>query len=360
MYTNKTSRLSLPQWIGTDKPNWNIDLNEAFRIIDENAVQTAENISSAVGDISSVEASVESMQGEVTSVKNLVNSQGERLTTVEGEYASQQSNLTKVNKDVSDMQTKVSTMDTVVDSMQSSVNLLETNYGSMQTQVDGNTSDITILNNATTNINNTKIPDLQKQITKINGFMPFGLGKQIDACLEFPIRSNAPSSDNIKIELPIRQSDWDNVTYDSIRKNFVAVGSDLLKILRTSALENYANEISGLLFNHKFVSPSAASSSGNYIPYSGVLLTIIGVIIDLLKKGGTSTNTTLYTSSVYMTAPCSIDVFLSDLAISFTSSSVATITGKAYGKYQTDGLDAGGYIGFLYSTIYCNRDSWIN
>ena len=33
MFTNKTENLDLPQWVGTDKANWDVDLNYAFKQI---------------------------------------------------------------------------------------------------------------------------------------------------------------------------------------------------------------------------------------------------------------------------------------------------------------------------------------
>lgn len=146
-YTNKTKNLELPQWLGSDKPNWDIDLNEAFKKIDDNAGQTAENISGVAGDVGELEGTISALQGEVTSMSDNVDLLGTRVTSLESSQASQDSSISKLNTDVAGMSTTLSGIDSTVSGLSTQTALNTQNIANLSTS---KISKDDILNNLTT------------------------------------------------------------------------------------------------------------------------------------------------------------------------------------------------------------------
>lgn len=74
--TNKTPNLELPQFIGTDKPSWLVDFNDAMNIIDEkvhesntNANEALNNANNAMGEISGYTADIEQANNNANEAK---------------------------------------------------------------------------------------------------------------------------------------------------------------------------------------------------------------------------------------------------------------------------------------------------
>lgn len=142
-FTNQTQNLGLPQWLGSDKPNWDIDLNEAFRKIDNNAGELAEDISGVSGSVGEAESAIGSLQSEVTSVHDEVTQQGVRITTLEATDAGHSQSIAKLNSDVAGLLSSVENLQESVDA----------DLEEVQSQVGLNTENI---NTANTRINNLK------------------------------------------------------------------------------------------------------------------------------------------------------------------------------------------------------------
>lgn len=70
--TNHTANYNLPQFVGTDKPTWLGDVNQAMSIIDGQMKTNANNITSASGEVSELETRVETAEGTVSSLSTAV------------------------------------------------------------------------------------------------------------------------------------------------------------------------------------------------------------------------------------------------------------------------------------------------
>lgn len=149
-YTNQTSNLGLPQWLGSDKPNWDIDLNAAFKKIDDNAGEVADDISELEGKHDSVIETIAAMQSEITDVQDVNIVQGERLTDLETDNIANKASIQKLNSDVSGLTNDVQSItDTELPSITNDIDEVES-------QVELNTQNI------------TGLQDLTKYLPKIN------------------------------------------------------------------------------------------------------------------------------------------------------------------------------------------------
>ena len=137
-YTNHTTNLQLPQWLASDKPNWDIDLNNAFQRIDNFAGEKNTGDASLSNRINENQEAITSLQGEVTTLEGVVNTQGERITDLEEASTSHVSSITKLNNDVDALDSRTTSLETRVSSD-------ETDIDALQSQVGLNTGNITSL-----------------------------------------------------------------------------------------------------------------------------------------------------------------------------------------------------------------------
>lgn len=121
--TNKTANYELPQFVGTDKPSWLGDFNEAMSDIDagmhENASDIAEmatdvatasaTASQASSDVSTLTSTVNSLSGDVTSATSTANNAQSTATsalntanTANGKADTNASAITSLQSDVAD------------------------------------------------------------------------------------------------------------------------------------------------------------------------------------------------------------------------------------------------------------------
>lgn len=96
--TNKTTNYELPQFIGTDKPSWLGDFNEAMSTIDtgmhdnataidgvESASQTATSTANqALQGVSSLSDTVSSQGSAITTINSTLTSQGTAISSIDG------------------------------------------------------------------------------------------------------------------------------------------------------------------------------------------------------------------------------------------------------------------------------------
>lgn len=86
--TNKTANYNLPQFIGTDKPSWLGDVNQAMSIIDGQMKTNADNITSATGEVNELETRVGSAETSVSSLNTRVGTTETQISNLAGNVSS--------------------------------------------------------------------------------------------------------------------------------------------------------------------------------------------------------------------------------------------------------------------------------
>lgn len=81
--TNKTTNYELPQFIGTDKPTWLGDFNEAMADIDAGMHENASDISSMSSDVTNAVATASQASQDVTTLTGTVNTLSGTVTSVQ-------------------------------------------------------------------------------------------------------------------------------------------------------------------------------------------------------------------------------------------------------------------------------------
>lgn len=80
--TNKTTNYDLPQFVGTDKPTWLGDFNEAMSSIDAGMHENATNISTMASDVASASATASQASQDVAGLTSTVNTLSSNVTAV--------------------------------------------------------------------------------------------------------------------------------------------------------------------------------------------------------------------------------------------------------------------------------------
>lgn len=81
--TNKTTNYELPQFIGTDKPTWLGDFNEAMADIDAGMHENATDIASMKSDVTNAVATASQASQDVTTLTGTVNTLSGTVTSVQ-------------------------------------------------------------------------------------------------------------------------------------------------------------------------------------------------------------------------------------------------------------------------------------
>lgn len=81
-HTNSTANYNLPQFVGTDKPSWLGDINDAFAAIDTAIAAAASEASTADGKADALGTTVSGHTTQIGTLQNTVTSQGNTLNTV--------------------------------------------------------------------------------------------------------------------------------------------------------------------------------------------------------------------------------------------------------------------------------------
>lgn len=71
-YTDSTARLNLPQYIGTDSPDWLTDINQAFETLDEAYGATKESAVNAEESVSQMSQQVTQFSNDLTALTDTV------------------------------------------------------------------------------------------------------------------------------------------------------------------------------------------------------------------------------------------------------------------------------------------------
>ena len=80
--TNKTANYDLPQFVGTDKPTWLGDINQAMADIDAGMHENATNISSMASDVATASATASQASQDVSALTSTVNTLSSDVTAV--------------------------------------------------------------------------------------------------------------------------------------------------------------------------------------------------------------------------------------------------------------------------------------
>lgn len=92
--TNRTANYNLPQFIGTDKPTWLGDINQAMSAIDGQMKTNADAISTADGALTELTARVTNTESSVTSLNT-------RTGTLEGQTSNLSADVSALNTAIS-------------------------------------------------------------------------------------------------------------------------------------------------------------------------------------------------------------------------------------------------------------------
>lgn len=81
-HTNQTANYNLPQFVGTDKPSWLGDINDAFAAIDTAIAAAASEASTADGKADALTTTVSGHTTQIGVLNSTVTTQGNTLNTV--------------------------------------------------------------------------------------------------------------------------------------------------------------------------------------------------------------------------------------------------------------------------------------
>lgn len=81
--TNKTANYELPQFVGTDKPTWLGDFNEAMSDIDAGMHENASDIASMASDVATATATASQASSDVTTLTGTVNTLSSTVSSVQ-------------------------------------------------------------------------------------------------------------------------------------------------------------------------------------------------------------------------------------------------------------------------------------
>lgn len=289
MYTNKTNNLELPQWLGSDKPNWDIDLNAAFKKIDDNAGSVSDDIANVAGDIGAVESTVTSLQGEVTSVSDSVDNVTTRVSALESTDATHSASISKLNSDVTSLDAKVTTLEGSVDTL--------------ETQVPLNTQNIADLKTTTNNFITNGMKLFKNLIISERTYLKI-LPTEWDSTNAYAPSFSLQTAEN----------------YQNNLKNLLNMNFSL-----TSLSQGYCS-----LFYHWFVYENLVGTSTRYLKYTNVLMNrLLYAVFDCLTNVTLSVGQT-YTSSAKISLMMSINKSTSTSDFETEYASVCNLNCKVF------------------------------
>lgn len=99
--TNKTTNYSLPQWIGTDKPTFLGDMNDAFLKIDEAIVDVSGDATTALTEAGTAKQTVTEIETEVKAISPKVESAATTAATALSTAESAQSTANSFSAQIS-------------------------------------------------------------------------------------------------------------------------------------------------------------------------------------------------------------------------------------------------------------------
>lgn len=99
-FTNQTKHYGLPQWLGTDTPDWASDLNDAFTEIDTQMHLNAEQEAGNTSLISALGTQVESLSGEVSDALEHITEDNALLKEIEAQHKINTNHIADLQEDL--------------------------------------------------------------------------------------------------------------------------------------------------------------------------------------------------------------------------------------------------------------------
>lgn len=129
--TNKTTNYELPQFIGTDKPTWLGDFNEAMSAIDSGMHENATDISSMASDVATASATASQASQDVTALTSTVNTLSGNVTTATTTANNAQSTATTALNTANTANGKADTNASAITTINSDISTLQTNVSNL-------------------------------------------------------------------------------------------------------------------------------------------------------------------------------------------------------------------------------------
>lgn len=146
MFTNKTANLDLPQWIGSDKANWDIDLNYAFKQISDYVTTLNEKFSGLDSTDGQFDVSIKEINKNIETINTAIDSINVTDGTQSADITDLKEKVTKLQTDVSDLTTsstdltqRIQTVENELPQIQQSITTLTQNYNELKTKVNNAT-----------------------------------------------------------------------------------------------------------------------------------------------------------------------------------------------------------------------------
>lgn len=146
MFTNKTANLDLPQWIGSDKANWDIDLNYAFKQISDYVTTLNEKFSGLDSTDGQFDASIKEINKNIETINTAIDS----INEVDG---MQSADITDLKEKVTKLQTDVSDLTTSTTDLTQRIQSIENELPTIHQSITTLTQNYNTLNNNVTQLN---------------------------------------------------------------------------------------------------------------------------------------------------------------------------------------------------------------
>ena len=145
--TNKTTNYDLPQFVGTDKPTWLGDINEAMADIDAGMHANATDISNMASDVAAASAAASQASQDVSSLTSTVN-------TLSGNVQTATTTANNAQQTATSALNTANTANGKADTNASSISTINTNIGDLTNLT---TTDKTSLVNAINEIESQEL-----------------------------------------------------------------------------------------------------------------------------------------------------------------------------------------------------------
>lgn len=151
-HTNQTPNYHLPQFIGTDKPAWLVDFNQAMSDIDtqmkanETASATAEaNAQSALSGLSATNTQVSGLQTDVTAIQTQMPLDEAQIATNTQNISTQASAIVNANNRIDTANSAISALNTKVGDLVDLDTTDKTSIVNAVNELKGNITDLSAL-----------------------------------------------------------------------------------------------------------------------------------------------------------------------------------------------------------------------
>lgn len=120
-YTDKTVNYDLPQWVGSDHPDFLTDLNPAYEKIDTELNKNATNITAMSQDVSNVVEGIDKLTTEYDTLTHQVADNTVDITNLQSGFGMAMSRIGENTGNIATLQTNVSTNTADISKLKSNV-----------------------------------------------------------------------------------------------------------------------------------------------------------------------------------------------------------------------------------------------